>query len=123
MFPQSFLLALFPHPSCAPSAMLLSCYLHYVVWLLSTAADIMEPESESFSQSSVFSQVQFSCAELLVTRQWHHLAVTAATETKRICTVSAYIDGQLLDSAKVMAWCIAQQLVLSGWQLAPLLHG
>ncbi|KAL8186648.1 UNVERIFIED_CONTAM: hypothetical protein K2H54_003424 [Gekko kuhli] len=62
--------------------------------------DIMEPECESFGQSSVFSQVQFSCAELLVTGQWRHLAVTAAAERKGICTISIYIDGQLLDSAK-----------------------
>ncbi|XP_060096943.1 WD repeat- and FYVE domain-containing protein 4 [Heteronotia binoei] len=63
--------------------------------------DIMEPKCESLGQSSVFSQVQFSCSELLVTGQWHHLAVTAATETKRICIVSAYIDGQLLGSVKM----------------------
>ncbi|XP_077207114.1 WD repeat- and FYVE domain-containing protein 4 isoform X2 [Paroedura picta] len=63
--------------------------------------DIMEPECERCGQSSVFSQVQFSCPELLVTGQWHHLAITAATETKRICTVSAYVNGQLLDSAKM----------------------
>nr|XP_056706521.1 WD repeat- and FYVE domain-containing protein 4 [Euleptes europaea] len=63
--------------------------------------DLMEPKCENVGQSSAFSRVQFSCAGLLVTGQWHHLAVTAATETKRICIVSAYLDGQLLGSAKM----------------------
>ncbi|XP_054839943.1 WD repeat- and FYVE domain-containing protein 4 [Eublepharis macularius] len=63
--------------------------------------DFMEPECESFGHSSIFSQVQFSCAGLVLTRQWHHLVLTAAVETKKICNISAYIDGQLLGSAKM----------------------
>ncbi|KAJ6661706.1 hypothetical protein lerEdw1_013228 [Lerista edwardsae] len=65
------------------------------------ALDIMEPEPEDVGQSSVLSQVQFNCANVLVTRQWHHLAVIVAKETKRICTVTAYINGQLVGSAKM----------------------
>ncbi|XP_053165881.1 WD repeat- and FYVE domain-containing protein 4-like [Hemicordylus capensis] len=61
--------------------------------------DIMEPEG--LSQSSVLSQVQFKCDELHMTGQWHHLAVTVAKETKRICIVSAYINGKLLGSVKM----------------------
>ncbi|XP_062983461.1 WD repeat- and FYVE domain-containing protein 4 [Elgaria multicarinata webbii] len=63
--------------------------------------DIMEPKSEGLIQSSVLSQVQFSCAELLVTGQWHHLAVTVTKETKQICTISAYINGHIIGSAKM----------------------
>ncbi|XP_061490749.1 WD repeat- and FYVE domain-containing protein 4 isoform X1 [Rhineura floridana] len=62
------------------------------------APDIMEPESEDLGQSS---EVQFRCANLLVTKQWNHLAVTVAKETKRNCIISAYINGQVVGSAKM----------------------
>lgn len=65
-------------------------------------ADMMEPEMEGRGQTSMLSQVQFECADLLVTRQWHHLAVTVAKETRWNCTVSAYINGHRIGSAKVL---------------------
>uniref|UniRef100_A0ACB8F7S9 Uncharacterized protein n=1 Tax=Sphaerodactylus townsendi TaxID=933632 RepID=A0ACB8F7S9_9SAUR len=63
--------------------------------------DFMEHICGSSSQSSVLSQVQFSCAGLLVDGQWHHLAVAAAVEARKMCIISAYLDGQLLGSAKM----------------------
>ncbi|XP_060131096.1 WD repeat- and FYVE domain-containing protein 4 isoform X1 [Zootoca vivipara] len=65
------------------------------------ALDMMEPEFGDLGRSSALSQVQFRCANLLVTRQWHHLAVTVAKETKQTCTTSAYVNGQRVGSAKM----------------------
>uniref|UniRef100_A0A670I2V6 WDFY family member 4 n=1 Tax=Podarcis muralis TaxID=64176 RepID=A0A670I2V6_PODMU len=65
------------------------------------ALDMMEPEFGDLGRSSALSQVQFRCAKLLVTRQWHHLAVTVAKETKQTCTISAYVNGQRVGSAKM----------------------
>ncbi|XP_032082434.1 WD repeat- and FYVE domain-containing protein 4 isoform X3 [Thamnophis elegans] len=59
--------------------------------------DTMVPEDET----SLLCQVRFRCAPLLVPGQWHHLAVTVAKETKQICTVSAYLNGSLVGSAKM----------------------
>ncbi|XP_009977759.1 PREDICTED: WD repeat- and FYVE domain-containing protein 4 [Tauraco erythrolophus] len=63
--------------------------------------DIMEPEGEVLTTSPFPGQVQFGCGKLLVTGQWHHLAVTVAKEAKKNCIVSAYINGQMLGSAKM----------------------
>ncbi|XP_056350777.1 WD repeat- and FYVE domain-containing protein 4 [Oenanthe melanoleuca] len=63
--------------------------------------DIMEPEGEVLNPSPFPGQVQFGCGKLVVTGQWHHLAVTVAKETKKNCIVSAYINGQMLGSAKM----------------------
>uniref|UniRef100_A0A7M4FMA4 WDFY family member 4 n=1 Tax=Crocodylus porosus TaxID=8502 RepID=A0A7M4FMA4_CROPO len=63
--------------------------------------DIMEPEGEVPAPSVAPVQVQFGCGKLLVTGQWHHLVVTVAKEMKRNCIVSAYINGQMLGSAKM----------------------
>uniref|UniRef100_A0A672TPX7 Uncharacterized protein n=1 Tax=Strigops habroptila TaxID=2489341 RepID=A0A672TPX7_STRHB len=63
--------------------------------------DIMEPEDEVLNPSPFPGQVQFGCGKLLVTGQWHHLTVTVAKEAKKNCIVSAYINGQMLGSAKM----------------------
>uniref|UniRef100_A0A663EJ85 WDFY family member 4 n=1 Tax=Aquila chrysaetos chrysaetos TaxID=223781 RepID=A0A663EJ85_AQUCH len=63
--------------------------------------DIMEPEGEIINPSPFPGQVQFGCGKLLVTGQWHHLTVTVAKEAKKNCIVSAYINGQMLGSAKM----------------------
>ncbi|XP_031463573.1 WD repeat- and FYVE domain-containing protein 4 isoform X1 [Phasianus colchicus] len=63
--------------------------------------DIMEPEGEVQNISPFPEQVQFGCGKLLVTGQWHHLTVTVAKETKKNCIVSAFINGQMLGSAKM----------------------
>uniref|UniRef100_A0A8C3X7C1 DUF4704 domain-containing protein n=1 Tax=Cyanoderma ruficeps TaxID=181631 RepID=A0A8C3X7C1_9PASS len=63
--------------------------------------DIMEPEGEVLNPSPFPGQVQFGCGKLLVTGQWHHLTVTVAKESKKSCVVSAYINGQMLGSAKM----------------------
>lgn len=66
----------------------------------------MEPEGEVLNPSPFPGQVQFGCGKLLVTGQWHHLTVTVAKEAKKSCIVSAYINGQMVGSAKVKALCI-----------------
>uniref|UniRef100_A0A8C8BHA2 WDFY family member 4 n=1 Tax=Otus sunia TaxID=257818 RepID=A0A8C8BHA2_9STRI len=63
--------------------------------------DVMEPEGEVLNSSPFPGQVQFGCGKLLVTGQWHHLTVTVAKEAKKNCIVSAYINGQMLGSAKM----------------------
>ncbi|XP_055577181.1 WD repeat- and FYVE domain-containing protein 4 isoform X4 [Falco biarmicus] len=63
--------------------------------------DIMEPEDEVLNPSQFPGQVQFGCGKLMVTGQWHHLTVTVAKEAKKNCIVSAYINGQMLGSAKM----------------------
>lgn len=63
--------------------------------------DIMEPEGEVLNPSPFPRQVQFGCDKILVTGQWHHLTVTVAKEAKKSCLVSAYINGQMLGSAKM----------------------
>uniref|UniRef100_A0A8C5RL42 WDFY family member 4 n=1 Tax=Laticauda laticaudata TaxID=8630 RepID=A0A8C5RL42_LATLA len=63
------------------------------------ALDMMVPEFED--ETCLLCQVQFRCAPLLVTGQWHHLVVTVAKETKQICTVSAYLNSSLVGSAKM----------------------
>uniref|UniRef100_A0A8C3LJ58 WDFY family member 4 n=1 Tax=Chrysolophus pictus TaxID=9089 RepID=A0A8C3LJ58_CHRPC len=63
--------------------------------------DIMEPEGEVQNISPFPEQVQFGCGKLLVTGQWHHLTVTVAKEAKKNCIVSAFINGQMLGSAKM----------------------
>uniref|UniRef100_A0A8C3MEA8 Uncharacterized protein n=1 Tax=Geospiza parvula TaxID=87175 RepID=A0A8C3MEA8_GEOPR len=63
--------------------------------------DIMEPEAEVLNPSPFPRQVKFGCGKLLVTGQWHHLTVTVAKEAKKNCIVSAYINGQMLGSAKM----------------------
>ncbi|XP_052533656.1 WD repeat- and FYVE domain-containing protein 4 isoform X2 [Tympanuchus pallidicinctus] len=63
--------------------------------------DIMEPEGEVQNISPFPEQVQFDCGKLLVTGQWHHLTVTVAKEAKKNCIVSAFINGQMLGSAKM----------------------
>lgn len=65
----------------------------------------MEPEDEVLNPSPIPGQVQFGCGKLLVTGQWHHLTVTVAKEAKKNCIVSAYINGQMLGSAKVKDVC------------------
>lgn len=67
--------------------------------------DIMEPEGEVLNPSPFPRQVQFACGKLVVAGQWHHLAVTVAKEGKKNCIVSAYVNGQMLGSAKVKALC------------------
>ncbi|XP_068022264.1 WD repeat- and FYVE domain-containing protein 4 [Melanerpes formicivorus] len=63
--------------------------------------DIMEPEGEVVNPSPFPGQVHFVCGKLLLTGQWHHLTVTVAKEAKKNCIVSAYINGQMLGSAKM----------------------
>ncbi|XP_028916530.1 WD repeat- and FYVE domain-containing protein 4 isoform X1 [Ornithorhynchus anatinus] len=62
--------------------------------------DIMEPEETS--EPPAGSRVQFKCVKLITTGQWHHLAIVVAKEMKRTCVVRAFIDGQLVGSAKML---------------------
>ncbi|XP_072483675.1 WD repeat- and FYVE domain-containing protein 4 isoform X2 [Notamacropus eugenii] len=62
--------------------------------------DVMEPED--IHEPSAGSQLQFRCGNLLSSGQWHHLAIVVTKEMKRNCTVSTYINGQLIGSAKML---------------------
>uniref|UniRef100_H0WV48 WDFY family member 4 n=1 Tax=Otolemur garnettii TaxID=30611 RepID=H0WV48_OTOGA len=62
--------------------------------------DIMEPEDDS--EPSAGCQLQVRCGQLLACGQWHHLAVVVTKEMKRNCTVSTYLDGQAIGSAKML---------------------
>lgn len=61
--------------------------------------DVMEPEDNA--EPSAGRQLQVRCGQLLACGQWHHLAVVVTKEMKRNCTVSTYLDGQAIGSAKV----------------------
>ncbi|XP_021572998.1 WD repeat- and FYVE domain-containing protein 4-like [Carlito syrichta] len=62
--------------------------------------DVMEPEDDS--EPSAGRQLQVRCGQLLTCGQWHHLAVVVTKEMKRNCTVSTYLDGQVIGSAKML---------------------
>lgn len=69
------------------------------VQCLFSSADIMEPEDEA--EPSAGRQLQVRCSQLLACGQWYHLAVVVSKEMKRNCTVTMYLDGQAIGSAKV----------------------
>ncbi|KAM4852716.1 WD repeat- and FYVE domain-containing protein 4 [Thomomys bottae] len=62
--------------------------------------DIMEPEDEG--EPSAGRQLQVRCGQHLACGQWHHLAVVVTKEMKRNCTISTYLDGQAIGSAKML---------------------
>ncbi|XP_013004069.1 WD repeat- and FYVE domain-containing protein 4 isoform X3 [Cavia porcellus] len=62
--------------------------------------DFMEPEDTI--EPSAGRQLQVRCGQLLACGQWHHLAVVVTKEMKRNCTVSTYLDGQAIGSAKML---------------------
>ncbi|XP_059755962.1 WD repeat- and FYVE domain-containing protein 4 isoform X2 [Balaenoptera ricei] len=62
--------------------------------------DVMEPEDDP--EPSAGRQLRVRCGQLLACGQWHHLAVVVTKEMKRNCTVSTYLDGQVIGSAKML---------------------
>ena len=66
---------------------------------LFSSADAMEPEDEA--EPSAGRQLQVRCSQLLTCGQWYHLAVVVSKEMKRNCSVTTYLDGQAIGSAKV----------------------
>ncbi|XP_037659974.1 WD repeat- and FYVE domain-containing protein 4 [Choloepus didactylus] len=62
--------------------------------------DVMEPEDDT--EPSAGRQLQVRCGQLLACGQWYHLVVVVTKEMKRNCTVSTYLDGQLIGSAKML---------------------
>ncbi|KAL1780563.1 WD repeat-and FYVE domain-containing protein 4 isoform X1 [Sigmodon hispidus] len=62
--------------------------------------DVMEPEDEA--GPSAGRQLQVRCSQLLTCGQWYHLAVVVSKEMKRNCTVTTYLDGQSIGSAKML---------------------
>ncbi|XP_049996650.1 WD repeat- and FYVE domain-containing protein 4 isoform X3 [Alexandromys fortis] len=62
--------------------------------------DVMEPEDEA--EPSAGRQLQVRCSQLLTCGQWYHLAVVVSKEMKRNCTVTTYLDGQAIGSAKML---------------------
>ncbi|TEA39142.1 hypothetical protein DBR06_SOUSAS13510053 [Sousa chinensis] len=62
--------------------------------------DVMEPEGDP--EPSAGRQLRVRCGQMLACAQWHHLAVVVTKEMKRNCTVSTYLDGQVVGSAKML---------------------
>ncbi|OBS78637.1 hypothetical protein A6R68_18967, partial [Neotoma lepida] len=62
--------------------------------------DVMEPEEEA--EPSAGRQLQVRCSQLLTCGQWYHLAVVVSKEMKRNCTVTTYLDGEAIGSAKML---------------------
>ncbi|XP_049646593.1 WD repeat- and FYVE domain-containing protein 4 [Suncus etruscus] len=62
--------------------------------------DVMEPEDDL--EPSAGRHLRVRCGQLLTCDQWHHLAVVITKEVKRNCTVSTYLDGQVIGSAKML---------------------
>ncbi|KAG8519674.1 WD repeat- and FYVE domain-containing protein 4 [Galemys pyrenaicus] len=62
--------------------------------------DVMEPEDDP--EPSAGRQLRVRCGSLLACGQWHHLAVVVTKEMKRNCTISTYLDGQVIGSAKML---------------------
>ncbi|KAF5921966.1 hypothetical protein HPG69_015416 [Diceros bicornis minor] len=62
--------------------------------------DVMEPEDDS--EPSAGRQLRVRCGQQLACGQWHHLAVVVTKEMKRNCTISTYLDGQIIGSAKML---------------------
>ncbi|XP_076787562.1 WD repeat- and FYVE domain-containing protein 4 isoform X2 [Arvicanthis niloticus] len=62
--------------------------------------DAMEPEDEA--EPSAGRQLQVRCSQLLACGQWYHLAVVVSKEMKRNCSVTMYLDGQAIGSAKML---------------------
>uniref|UniRef100_A0A8C2MGP4 WD repeat and FYVE domain containing 4 n=1 Tax=Cricetulus griseus TaxID=10029 RepID=A0A8C2MGP4_CRIGR len=62
--------------------------------------DVMEPEDEA--EPCAGRQLQIRCSQLLTCGQWYHLAVVVSKEMKRNCTVTTYLDGQAIGSAKML---------------------
>ena len=80
------------------------------VWYVYFPPDVMEPEDDL--EPSAGRQLRVRCGQLLACGQWHHLAVVVSKEMKRNCTVSTYLDGQVIGTAKVR-WL--PQAVLAPW--------
>ncbi|KAM6184858.1 WD repeat- and FYVE domain-containing protein 4 [Rhynchocyon petersi] len=62
--------------------------------------DAMEPED--VAEPSAGRQLQVRCGQFLACGQWHHLAVVVTKEMKKNCTVSTYLDGEIIGSAKML---------------------
>ena len=97
-----------------PSAGLLLSDTAGQVWCLCSLPDVMEPEDDP--EPSAGRQLRVRCGQLLACGQWHHLAVVVTKEMKRNCTVSTYLDGQVIGSAKVRWFSPA---VLAPWPCLP----
>ncbi|XP_058155114.1 WD repeat- and FYVE domain-containing protein 4 isoform X2 [Dasypus novemcinctus] len=62
--------------------------------------DAMEPEDAA--EPSAGCQLQVRCGQQLTCGKWYHLVVVVTKEMKRNCTVSTYLDGQIIGSAKML---------------------
>ncbi|XP_061083702.1 WD repeat- and FYVE domain-containing protein 4 isoform X3 [Conger conger] len=61
--------------------------------------DMMEPEVHT--PTSLPSTVRFKCAKHLIPDQWHHLSVVLAKDIKKSCHVTAYLNGKMVNTAKM----------------------
>lgn len=65
------------------------------------STDMMEPEAEVSSPTSLPTSLRFRCSSMLVPGQWHHLAVVMAKDLKKSCVTSAYFNGKAVGTGKV----------------------
>uniref|UniRef100_A0A3P9B4G9 Alfy-like armadillo-like repeat domain-containing protein n=1 Tax=Maylandia zebra TaxID=106582 RepID=A0A3P9B4G9_9CICH len=66
-----------------------------------TYLDMMEPEAEVSSPTSLPTSLRFRCSSMLVPGQWHHLAVVMAKDLKKSCVTSAYFNGKAVGTGKM----------------------
>ncbi|XP_030603864.1 WD repeat- and FYVE domain-containing protein 4 isoform X2 [Archocentrus centrarchus] len=66
-----------------------------------TYLDMMEPEVEVSSPTSLPTSLRFRCANILVPGQWHHLAVVIAKDVKKSCLTSVYLNGKAVGTGKM----------------------
>ncbi|KAJ8248534.1 hypothetical protein GJAV_G00243040 [Gymnothorax javanicus] len=61
--------------------------------------DLMEPEVHT--PTALPSTVRFKCAKQLIPYQWHHLCVVLTKDIKKCCHVTAYLNGKMVNTAKM----------------------
>ncbi|XP_076831011.1 WD repeat- and FYVE domain-containing protein 4 isoform X2 [Brachyhypopomus gauderio] len=61
--------------------------------------DMMEPEVNTAASLPV--TVRFTCSRILIPGQWHHLTVSMAKGIKKSCTVTAYLNGEVIGTSKM----------------------
>ncbi|XP_078386858.1 WD repeat- and FYVE domain-containing protein 4 [Cetorhinus maximus] len=73
--------------------------------VISTQEEVFEPldwnESSQTQQSSALTSVEFDVSKYLLVGQWHHLAVVLSKDARKNTTVLAYLNGNLVGTAKI----------------------
>ncbi|KAK3573074.1 hypothetical protein QTP86_012277 [Hemibagrus guttatus] len=61
--------------------------------------DMMEPVPGT--PTSLPATVRFKCSKQLMPGLWHHLVVTMAKDIKKCCKLTAYLNGEMIGTAKM----------------------